>query len=280
MSPFIFTVVLLTAVIHATWNFLTKKVAGNIGVLMFSAVTGALLLLPFALMSGVTMTEMRHALPYILGTGLVHSMYYVMLGKSYEHGEISAVYPIARGASVAGTAIVATIFLDEHITAFGIAGILTISLGAFLIGFRRAGNTHAHSIIFALLTGATIISYSVIDKVGVGMIDPVVYAVGLFGSSALFLIPYIAWKHRPVLADVWKYKKRYCAAIGIGQAGTYLVILFVYQVAQVSYVVAVRELSVVFGALLGFRILRERVTMKKAIGIAAIAVGLMLVKIA
>lgn len=270
----------MTAVIHAAWNFLTKKVAGNIGVLMFGAATGSLLLLPIVLMRGVTMTEVQHALPYMLATGLVHSVYYVMLGKSYEHGEISAVYPIARGASVAGTAIVATIFLEEHITTFGVAGILTISLGAFLIGFKKAGKTHVHSVIFALLTGTTIISYSVIDKIGVGMIDPVVYAVGLFGSSALFLIPYIVWKHRPVLADVWKNKKRYCAMIGIGQVGTYLIILFVYQVAQVSYVVAVRELSVVFGALLGFRILRERITMKKAVGIAAITVGLVLVKIA
>lgn len=280
MSLFVFILVLITAAIHATWNFLTKEVAGNLGVIVIGAWVGVIILLPFAAFSGVTVSSLQQVLPFMLATGLVHTVYFYTLGKSYEYGEISTVYPIARGVGVAGTALAAVLLLGEKVTPFGVAGILAVAVGATLIGFVHAGGRKARSVAFALVVGVCIMSYSLIDKSAAGIVHPTVYAVGLFGGAATFLSAYLYLRKREVLNEAWYKYRKFCFGIGIGLVGVYLIILSVYQVAQVSYVVAVREMSVVIGAILGFRLLGERVTMRKAVGIAAVALGLVLVKAA
>ena len=113
-----------------------------------------------------------------------------------------------------------------------------------------------------------------------GQINPVVYGVGLWLISAVLFAPAALWKYPNEVRDALKNKKRYILLVGSGSVGTYLVILFAFQRANVSYVAAVREFAVVIGAALGFIVLKERFTAAKAWGIAAIVLGLVLVKAA
>src|SRR4030065_1783288 len=101
---------------------------------------------------------------------MIHAFYFFFLAKAYEHGDISVVYPISRGSGIAGTAIIAFLFLQEKISFIGASGILFICLGTVLLGLD---NTHQkRGIFFSLLVAVLITSYSIVDKLGVGIIHP------------------------------------------------------------------------------------------------------------
>jgi drug/metabolite transporter (DMT)-like permease len=100
----------------------------------------------------------------------------------------------------------------------------------------------------------------------------------MFTLAALALLPYMAWWRRPECCHALKQFKMFIGIIGVGSIGTYLTILFAYRLGPASYIVAVREFAVVIGALLGVMFLRERMTLRKIVGMAAIVAGIMLVK--
>ena len=124
------------------------------------------------------------------------------------------------------------------------------------------------------------IFYLIIDKMAVVYIDPVVYISGLFLLSMAFLTPYMLITRRSELTKAWRKYKRYSLIIGIGSAVGYLIILFVFRMAPVSYVVAVREVSVALGAILGMKYLYEARSGRKIFGIGLILVGLVLIRVA
>jgi uncharacterized membrane protein len=206
------------------------------------------------------------------------AVYFFAVAKTYEHGDISVVYPIARGSGIAGTAIIACLSLQEKISSVGTVGILLISLGTFLLGLT---NIHQkRGIFFSLLVAVMIIGYSIVDKLGVGIIHPIGYIFGLVLLTTVFLAPYILINKRQELLSALKNMKKYSLIIGLGSGGTYLIILFVFQMAPVSYVVAARELAVAIGALLGFIFLKEQFSPQKALGVMGIVIGMILIKMA
>lgn len=281
MTLDVFVLVLIAAVLHALWNFAARKAAGNLGVLWLGSCLASVVCLPFALFVQPSAASIRLALPYMVATGMMHGVYYLFMWKAYEKGEISFVYPIARGTGVAGTAVAASIFIHEQLSLFGIIGIAAISLGVLLLGLNElVSQKNIKTGLFALLLGATIIGYSVIDKVGVGKIHPIFYIFWMFVIASLVLSPYVLLRHRDACRTAWRTMKKYIILIGPGSMATYIIILFTYQIGQVSYIVAVREFSVVVGSVLGFLLLGERFTLGKCLGIAAITSGLVMVKLA
>jgi uncharacterized membrane protein len=125
-----------------------------------------------------------------------------------------------------------------------------------------------------------IIGYSIVDKLGVGIIHPIGYIFGLVLLTTVFLAPYILINKRQELLSALKNMKKYSLIIGLGSGGTYLIILFVFQMAPVSYVVAARELAVAIDALLGFIFLKEQFLPQKALGVMGIVIGMILIKMA
>jgi drug/metabolite transporter (DMT)-like permease len=122
--------------------------------------------------------------------------------------------------------------------------------------------------------------YSIVDKLAVGSIHPVVYISAMFSLSALGLMPYVLRHRRADCRRAWQGFKPYIGIIGVGSFATYLIILFAFRLGPASYVVAAREAAVVIGALLGRLFLRERFTLSRAAGMIAIVCGLVLVKVA
>src|SRR5262249_9095175 len=157
----------------------------------------------------------------------------------------SVVYPLARGSGVAGTALVAALFLDEPLSGIGTIGIGCVSMGILLLGLREVIQCSTpHACLLALLVGLTIVGYSVVDKLGVGHVHPVVYITGLTTGAALFLSPLVLLCYRDECREAWTNRKRFSAGVGLGVVVTYLLVLFAFQMDSVSYVVAVRELSI------------------------------------
>jgi len=281
MSLSVFILVVMSAMLHASWNFVTKKISGSLGTLCIGLCFASLLTLPFAVYFVVSEGIPLYAVPYMVATGIIHAFYFYYIGKSYEFGDISIVYPISRGIGVAGTGIVAAMLLKEAISVTGCVGILLVFSGAVIIGSHRAhGGTSRKSVLYALMVGLTIIGYSCLDKVGVGYFNPVPYICGMITIAAVVLTSFVIMRHRDNIVQSWKKEKTYGMAIGTGSVATYLFILFAFRLGPVSYIVASREISIAIGAVLGFIFLHERITVRKIVGISAITAGLILVKIA
>jgi drug/metabolite transporter (DMT)-like permease len=276
-----FLLVIFAAVLHALWNFVTKKVSGNLSVLYFGLLFGCIILLPTLFFFSPTSVLVASTHLFLVATGIIHAFYFFLLSKAYKSGNISTVYPIARGSGVIGTTTIAIFLVGDTISLFGIIGVLCTAAGILFIGLR--GNEqleYYRGVILALLVGATIACYSIVDKMAVQLIQPVVYIFGLFFFTMVFLTPYMVLSRRDELRAAWETLKRYSLIIGAGAASAYLIILYTFRIAPVSYVVAVRELSVAFGALLGICFLREPLSAKKAIGLILIVFGLVMIKIA
>jgi len=278
MPLFAFLLVIIAATLHALWNFAAKKASGNLSVIWIGLVLATIATVPFLFFLSPEQIFVTKVWPFILATGIIHAVYFFAVAKAYEHGDISIVYPIARGGGIAGTAIIACLLLQEKISFVGTAGILLISLGTLLLGLT---NIHQkRGIFFSLLVAIMIIGYSIVDKLGVSIIHPLGYIFGLVLLTTIFLAPYILINKRRELLSAMKNMKKYSLIIGLGSGGTYLIILFVFQIAQVSYVVAARELAVAIGALSGFIFLKEQFSAQKLLGIMGIVIGMILIKTA
>lgn len=274
-----FLLAVLAAILHACWNLAAKQASGNLGVLWLGLCFAGLLLLPVVWLSALPVDPA--GLPYILATALIHTAYFGLLAAAYRHGEMSVVYPLARGSGVASTALVAALVLGEPVSAIGAAGIGFVSAGIFLLGLREVVHRGtAHACLPALLVGLTIVGYSIVDKLGVGLVHPLVYLTGLVTGAALFLAPYVLLRCRDECCDAWVNRKLLSAGVGLGVVATYLLVLFAFQMGSVSYVVVVRELSIVVVAVLSVAVLREPLTLPRCLSTAAIVVGVVLVKLA
>lgn len=284
MSGEVWTWVMLAALGHALWNAAARRVAGDIAVLWLSFALGSLAMIPPCLylwwQSGPPVLS-QTALLYLLATGVLHAVYFALLARAYECGEVSLVYPLARGSGVGLTALGGLVLLGEHITALGGAGIGLVLLGIALIGAPalRSAASNRRSVFLALGVGLSIVAYSLVDKLGVAHMHPLYYITGMWLLGSLIRWPSVWHQRRGTLMQTARTHLRYIAFIGLGSLGTYLLILYAYTLGPVSYIVAARESSVVIGSLIGFVFLREQYTPLKLVGVLSIAAGLALLKV-
>lgn len=283
MTSQVWLLVLTAAVGHALWNFAARRTAGNLTAMWLALAGGCIWLLPAILFLLATRAPaaLVAAGGYrcVLATGLIHAAYFALLARAYAQGEISLVYPVARGSGIGLTALLAWFLLDESITPAGAAGIGVVLIGILTMGtpaLRRGGTTRGFGT--ALGVGVTIVAYSLVDKVGVGRVHPVLYIWALALITVIILAPFILVGRRHL---IWPTVARYWHGITVmafGILGTYLLILFAFTMGPVSYIVAARESAVVLGSILGFVFLHERPRALRLAAIACITAGLVLIR--
>ena len=282
MSAEVWALVLTAAVGHALWNLAARKVAGDIAILWLAFALGSACMLPvcaYFYWQGTPLVWTTPALLCLLATGAIHAIYFALLAWAYEHGEISMVYPVARGSGVGLTALAGWGLLSEDISLLGAAGIGGILCGIFALGapaLMRGGDRRSFKL--ALCVGLSIVAYSIVDKIGVGHMSPIYYISGMWILGTLLRWPFVWRLRRGTFYASARTHWRSIAFIGLGSLGTYLLILFAYTKGPVSYIVAARESSVVIGSILGFVFLRENFTRLKLVGVLGIAAGLALIK--
>ena len=228
---------------------------------------------------GLLETVRQQAIICMVATGLIHAVYFRLLAAAYEHGEISLVYPIARGSGIALTAVLAVLFLKES---FGVAGaigvgLIAVSIPSLCLTSQRKG-MHTRAVALALGTGGSIVVYSLVDKIGVGYISPVVYIWSMFLIAAVALTPFVMWRYRGTVRQIAKQYIGYALIIGVGSLGSYLMILFAFTTQPVGYVVAVRESAIIWGSLAGIVFLKERFTIVKIAVTCLIVIGIICIK--
>jgi uncharacterized membrane protein len=256
------------AFLHAGWNVLlagsrdTRSTTA--GLLLF----GTLLLAPAAVVTGGVSTS---ALPYIAASAILELCYFLLLARAYDSGEVSVVYPIARGSAPVVVLAFGAVALKEGVAAGAVAGVLLVALGVLLVGLGALWPLEGAKsalprtdVWFGLAIGAVIASYTLVDAEGVERADPIAY-LALVVAPCAVVYPFVA-KVRP---DVGVRSALTAAAT----FGAYLLVLAALRLAPAAPVSAVRESSVVIAALLSAVVLHERVDAKRVAGAFAVTAG-------
>lgn len=280
MGSSAFALVLLSAVMHAAWNFFTKTAtAHRISMLWFGWLIAGLITLPLA----ITVTDLSQIsmdwLPYIVMTAIVHAIYIYLLGWSYSIGEMSLIYPMARGFSILLTLILVLLLGMDSISTKGFFGICMLASGILLVCIKRIRDLEKRvAMKAAILVGICVSTYSIIDKMSLSLIPPLFYMSVMFVTSPLLLTPVMLRKFGTQTKLVWHKYKLYSTMIGVVSLLTYYLILLALQNSPTSYVVALREVSIVFGSILGIWLLKEERNKRKLLGIVVILLGAIVIK--
>jgi drug/metabolite transporter (DMT)-like permease len=273
--------VVCAAVLHAGWNALTKRGRDPLAFLFCAGALGAMFFLPGALYllwaGGLPLA----ALPFVVGTVLAHAVYFFALGRAYGQGDLSVVYPVARGTGVALVAVLGLAILDERLSWLGAAGVALVVLGIFSLHHRpgAARALLAPGSGWALFTGVTIAAYSLVDKAGVARLHPLAY-IGLMEVGACLLLMPAMLARRAALAREWRTNWRTITAAAVMSPAAYLLVLFAFQISKAAYVVASREISIVFSALIGSLLLGEGALGRRLGGALVVAAGVACVALA
>ena len=282
MTAIALALVLTSAVLHATWNLLAKRVQAETPFLFLIYLVGSLAYTPFAI-AVLVIVQPRLGWPALLFVAMaivLQTVYFATLTAGYRAGDLSLVYPIARATGPLLATVGAIAILGERPTPVGIAGALAIVAGALVLAgdprSLRARGAGA-AVGFALATGVIIALYTLWDKTAVSLllIPPIVYDWMVIGGQALVVAP-LAWRRRAEVAAVWKAKRGTVIVVGLISRLSYLLMLTALAISPVSYVAPAREIGILFGTILGVRVLAEGDTRRRVIGAAAMVAGIVL----
>ncbi|MEP7062618.1 MAG: SMR family transporter [Betaproteobacteria bacterium] len=264
--------VLGAAFLHALWNALLKSAAGDAMldtslIVAGSSVVG-LCVLPFIHL------PIRAAWPFIAVSATIHFAYYVTLAGAYKRGDLSFAYPLMRGVAPLIVTLLGIVFLHEHPTLQTSAGIVLISLGILTIAWFAGGRHTLASAGWALSNAMIIALYTLIDGAGARASgDPAAYVTWLVFLEGL---PFLAWilhtRGRSALA-YWRLRWRRGIGGGAASLAAYAIVLWAMTRAPVAVVAALREVSVVFAALMGVTALKEGFGWKRVAGAATVVLG-------
>ena len=241
MSGRALALVLGAAAAHAAWNALAKRAHDPLVFLWSSVSLASLGLMPLGFWALTREGWAPGAAPFVAATVGIHAVYFWALGRAYAAGDLSLVYPVARGLGVALVPLLAFMFLDERLSRVGGLGVALVVAGIVIV--QMGGLTRAPAGLgWAILTGLTIAAYSVVDKAGVARIHPLAYItlMGLGMSAAL--APFIL-RRRAALAREWRTNGRAIAVASTMNLTSYLLVLFAFRLSKAGYVVAAREIS-------------------------------------
>lgn len=275
----VFALVLLAAVAHAAWNGWLKKSSPDF--IGLAAISIGWLILGVIGLLFVGLPAWSHW-PYLLLTTVVHTIYAALLINAYRHGELSLAYPIARGTGPLIVAFAAPFLLNEHLEGPDLFAVALIVAGILIIGLAGAGASlrERHAILLSLATGVAIGLYTLIDAAGARSgPSPHTYSAWLFVLTAIALLVVTGSVHRTTTLALLRPHLRHGISVGVLSAVAYWIVLWAMTVAPAALVAAVRETSILFAALIGWRLLGERITRLRWVGVALTVVGLVVARL-
>ena len=269
MHPLAILLVLLSAAMHAFRNFFNKKALDKQAFVWWYEVFGLIFFTPlflFTLLHAGTNTHISIA--FIFLSGFVHFIYWYFLSKALEKGDLSLIYPIMR-SSPALVLIFSITILGENVSALGVTGILLVAIGVYTINMESLvltellrpfrAMTRDRAIQFAFLTLFSVASYTLVDKIAVSQMHPVIFAyIYPWISLSLFSGYIFKAKSKDVLKKEWALRKGSILVCGVLSIFGYFLILVAFTMERMSYVAGLRQLSIVFAVLLGGHLLKEK----------------------
>jgi len=266
------------ALLHATWNALIKTGGNKLtGMLIMTVVQGVM---------GLAIATSR-AMPqgevwfWVIGSGLLHSAYKFFLAFAYEQGDLSRVYPIARGAAPMMVMVISVLFLTDVISGFEQIGIALLGLGILLMAHGVFANGESRRLVpLALCSAIATAAYSLVDGMGARVAgDAMMYVAWLFVFDAVGFVP-VAYGLRGQAVFIAKPR---AWALGMAAAvasyGAYAIAVWAMTVAPIALVAALRETSILFAVLIGWVVFGERMNKGKVLAVALIVTGVVLTRL-
>jgi drug/metabolite transporter (DMT)-like permease len=270
------------AAIHAVWNLLAKRGEDKLAFIWWTAVVGTVLLLPPVVLAGAPPRWTPLLVLQTTLAGLLRAAYFVSLSAAHARGDLSLVYPLARGIAPVLAPLLAILALQETVGPRALAGIASVAAGVYvthargfaprnlLSTFRSLGQPYAR---FAALTGVITALYSVVDKWSLDSgAPPLWYAYLTIPVAGLLLTP-LALRHRGRACAELRTNGGAIAAVAVMMTSGYLLILYALRLAPVSLVAPARELSIVFATVLGATALGEAHWRQRLVGACLIVAG-------
>ncbi len=285
--------VLASAVMHAYWNYLLKRSSGGPLFVGLSKIAEVAVFIPLFLLLSVreAISVGASLFPLIAVGAALTLINYAMLAVAYRHGDLSEVYPVSRSGVLLFLPLLGAMMFNETVSGLGAIALLMIVSGIGMLQLaeltpaairtlsRRLTRSAASG--YALLAALAAAGYTVWDKHAIQTITPFTY---FFSYTVLVAIAYSAHIARRYawteIRAEWRAHRTEIVLVGVFNTSAYLLILMALRDGTSTYVIATRQLSVVFGVLLGWRLLGEEFGAPKRVGVMAIVAGSILVSLA
>ena len=277
MTVWVLVAVMAAAFMHATWNALIKLGTSKLtSMLILTVVQGG-----FGLIIALTRPMPDpHVWLWLLASGVFHSAYKLFLAYAYEQGDLSRVYPIARGTAPMVVLVISALFLADKIAGWEYVGIIILGLGILLMARGVFSSGGSRKLLpFALGSAMATAGYSIVDGLGAREAgDAVAYVGWLFALDAVFFTPCcLALRGRSVLqANRKAWIMGSIAAVF--SYGAYAIAVWAMTVAPIALVAALRETSILFAVLIGAVAFGEKMNLQKGIAAALIVAGVIVTR--
>jgi drug/metabolite transporter (DMT)-like permease len=287
MPPTALGLLLIAAVLHATWNLFVKRAREKQIFTWCALLVGAICFAPFLVQ---VVSFPLSVWPYVISSAIFEATYFFMLIRAYQNGDFSLVYPIARGSAPVLLTIWAMLFLGERPRLYGLIGIGLLVLGLIIVGgkswwtlrsLRKTSALSSSGLVLALGVACCISIYSAIDGAAVHRVAPLPYTVLIIALAGLLLTPAVLSRYgsQAIITECRTNWPR-IILVGILSLLSYMLVLLAYSIARVSYAGSIREISVVFAAILGWRWLGEDFGAIRVIGAIFIFAGILVIALA
>ncbi len=287
MTALAILLVVVSSIIHAIWNTITKRIStDNTAFVWLTSALEILTLGPLALVillrDGVSVGWV--GLGFMLGSAVLHVIYFLLLTGGYRVGDLSIVYPLARGVGPLFITAGAILLLGEtpsplalFATALIVLGVLVLTGDPRLLGESAA----LPGVLYGLLTALSVAAYSLWDTVAVSrvLVPPLVYLWGIGVARAALLLPY-ALARRPAIREAWTRDRGKALLVALLSPGGYVLILIALTFSPVSYVAPMRSISILFGVALGLQVFNETEPRRRLVGASTLVAGVMLLGLA
>ena len=282
MNAITLALVLASAVVHATWNLWAKELRGDHrdGALMWTLTAISALCYAPAVAWSLSRGGWRPdgpALFLVAVSGIIHVGYFLLLLRGYRAGDLSVVYPLARGTGPMLSALAAVVIFGERPSAGSLGGLALILTGIVLLTWRRSGGAGAPgraAVLYGLAIGVLIAIYTLWDGWSVKRagVPPIVFYWGGEVTRVLLFTP-SALADRPAVASLWRRHRARVIGIALLSPLSYMLVLAAMRMGPVSHIAPAREVSIVIGAWLGSRVLGEGDRLRRLLASAAFAAG-------
>jgi drug/metabolite transporter (DMT)-like permease len=271
-------IVIGAGALHAAWNAILKHVDDRLTA--FAAI-GVLSMVAAGATLAITGLPYRTAIPFAVASAVLHIAYDLALMNSYRLGAFNQTYPIARGTSPLLVAVGAYFLADEHLPGITLAGVVVLAVGLMSLAFSsgRLSRAEFPAVGAAVLTGVAIASYTLVDGLGVRRAhDPYAYAALLFLLQGP-VFPVIVLVRRPL--SVWRSVPIMGRGLVAGALSlvAYTIVLWAQTRAPLAEVAALRETSVIWAAVIGTVLLKERFGIRRVMAAVLVAAGIVLISL-
>ena len=252
---FIFILILVSALCHAVWSALIKSSKNPLSLMGITSVLEVTIFLPLTFTVPFPTLEVWY---FLIATVIIHVIYRLNVIYSYRYGDLSYIYPISRGSSCLFVAIISILFLSSDISVAGFVGILIVCIGLFLISYSKNLSFNFRGFALAISTAILITAYTLVDGVGVRLSEngfSYIYWLFTLNGIPLLIIGLIS---KDGLRKKETYTFRSGIAAGVFATSSYAIVVWSMQFIEIAYVSSIREISIVFAAIIGMLFLFEK----------------------